>query len=46
MTDISALPLPPDADAPDEVIWQGRFITTRKRGRWEYVSRARASAPP
>lgn len=33
--------LPPDADAPDEVVWQGRFITTRKRGRWEYVSRAR-----
>ena len=30
-----------DADAPDEVMWQGRFITARKRGRWEYVSRAR-----
>ncbi|MDE2302464.1 MAG: NUDIX hydrolase [Sphingomonadales bacterium] len=25
----------------EEVVWQGRFITTRKRGRWEYVSRAR-----
>jgi len=30
-----------DADLPDEVMWQGRFITARKRGRWEYVSRAR-----
>lgn len=39
MTDVTQLP--PDADAPDEVMWQGRFITTRKRGRWEYVSRAR-----
>ncbi len=41
MTDISTLPLPPDADAADEIMWQGRFITARKRGRWEYVSRAR-----
>ena len=31
----------PDADAPEEVVWQGRFITAKKRGRWEYVSRAR-----
>lgn len=31
----------PDIDADDEVIWQGRFITTRRKGRWEYVSRAR-----
>ena len=30
-----------DADAPDEVVWQGRFITARKKGRWEYVSRSR-----
>ena len=30
-----------DMDAPDEVVWQGKFITTRKRGRWEYVARAR-----
>lgn len=41
MTELTHLPLPPDADAPDEVMWQGKFITTRKRGRWEYVSRAR-----
>ncbi len=31
----------PDLDAPDEVVWQGKFITARKKGRWEYVSRAR-----
>jgi len=30
-----------DHDAPDEVVWQGMFITARKKGRWEYVSRAR-----
>ncbi|QDM39671.1 NUDIX hydrolase [Altererythrobacter sp. TH136] len=27
--------------APEEVVWEGRFIVARKRGRWEYVSRAR-----
>jgi ADP-ribose pyrophosphatase len=26
---------------PEEVMWQGRFITARRRGKWEYVSRAR-----
>lgn len=30
-----------DADAPEEIVWQGKFITTRKRGRWEYVGRSR-----
>lgn len=30
-----------DADKPVEVMWEGRFITTKRRGRWEYVSRAR-----
>lgn len=29
-----------DSDAPEEVMWAGRFITARKRGRWEYVGRA------
>jgi ADP-ribose pyrophosphatase len=28
-----------DRDAPLEVIWEGRFVRTLKRGRWEYVSR-------
>lgn len=31
----------PDLDAPEEIVWQGRFVTARRRGRWEYVSRAR-----
>lgn len=30
-----------DADAPEQVRWQGRFIEVRQRGRWEYVGRAR-----
>jgi ADP-ribose pyrophosphatase len=28
-------------DHPEVTQWQGRFITARTRGRWEYVSRAR-----
>ncbi|OYX67083.1 MAG: NUDIX hydrolase [Sphingomonadales bacterium 32-64-17] len=30
-----------DADAPEEVMWAGRFITAKRRGKWEYVGRAR-----
>jgi ADP-ribose pyrophosphatase len=30
-----------DASAPEEIMWAGRFITARRRGKWEYVSRAR-----
>ena len=30
-----------DADLPEEVMWQGRFITAKRRGRWEYAGRAR-----
>ncbi len=26
---------------PEEVMWEGRFIVAKRRGRWEYVSRAR-----
>lgn len=26
---------------PEEIVWQGRFITAKTRGKWEYVSRAR-----
>lgn len=29
-----------DAPAP-EIVWQGKFITTVREGRWEYVNRAR-----
>lgn len=31
----------PDADAPVETMWEGRFITAKRQGRWEYVSRSR-----
>lgn len=31
----------PDADTPEEVVWAGRFITAKRKGTWEYVSRAR-----
>jgi len=30
-----------DADEPEEMMWEGRFITAKRRGRWEYVGRAR-----
>jgi len=30
-----------DADKPEEVKWEGRFITAKRRGRWEYVGRSR-----
>ena len=30
-----------DWNAPEEVKWTGRFITAKKRGKWEYVGRAR-----
>lgn len=25
----------------EEIVWQGRFITAKKKGKWEYVSRSR-----
>lgn len=31
----------PDADAPLETMWEGRFIKAQKRGRWEFVGRTR-----
>ena len=30
-----------NVDEADQVMWQGRFITARRKGKWEYVSRAR-----
>ena len=30
-----------DADKPEEVMWRGRFIAAKRRGKWEYVSRTR-----
>lgn len=31
----------PDANAPVETPWTGKWIAVRKQGRWEYVSRTR-----
>lgn len=31
----------PDHELPEEIVWQGRFVTAKRRGRWEYVGRAR-----
>lgn len=25
----------------EEIVWQGKFVTAKRKGRWEYVSRAR-----
>lgn len=33
--------LPPDADAPEVAEWTGRFVVAKRRGRWEYATRAR-----
>ena len=30
-----------DADLPEQIVWQGKFITAKVRGKWEYVGRAR-----
>jgi ADP-ribose pyrophosphatase len=27
--------------APEETVWEGRFIAAKRRGKWEYVSRTR-----
>lgn len=31
----------PDHDQPEEIVWQGKFVTAKTRGRWEYVGRPR-----
>lgn len=28
-------------DPPEEVVWEGRYILAKRRGKWEYVSRSR-----
>ena len=30
----------PDA-VPEEIMWQGKFVTAKRKGKWEYVSRSR-----
>lgn len=31
----------PDQDAVEEIVWEGKYVSAKKRGRWEYVGRAR-----
>jgi ADP-ribose pyrophosphatase len=31
----------PEADAPEETLWEGKYLAVKRRGRWEYVSRTR-----
>ena len=31
----------PEADAPEETVWEGRYLAVKRRGKWEYVSRTR-----
>lgn len=38
---MSQRPLPPDADAPEQIEWAGTFVIAKRRGRWEYAGRAR-----
>ena len=35
----NASPPPPDADAPVETLCEGRWLSLRKRGRWEFAER-------
>lgn len=30
---------PPDADAAEEIVWRGKYVEAKRRGRWEYVGR-------
>jgi len=30
-----------EADSPEETLWEGRFLAAKRRGKWEYVARAR-----
>jgi len=30
-----------DTGEPEQIVWQGRFVVAKTRGKWEYVSRAR-----
>ena len=31
----------PDHDADERIVWEGKYITAKTRGRWEYVGRPR-----
>jgi ADP-ribose pyrophosphatase len=30
-----------DSDEPEQIVWQGKFVTAKTKGNWEYVSRSR-----
>jgi ADP-ribose pyrophosphatase len=30
---------PPDADKPEEIVWSGKFVQAKRRGKWEYAGR-------
>jgi ADP-ribose pyrophosphatase len=30
---------PPDADKPEEIVWDGKYVQAKRRGRWEYAGR-------
>lgn len=30
-----------EADEPEETLWQGKYLAAKRRGKWEYVARAR-----
>ena len=32
----------PDQDQPEEIAWEGKWIVAKKRGKWEYATRARS----
>ena len=36
---MSERPLPPDAEAPEQTEWSGKFVEAKRRGRWEYAGR-------
>jgi len=31
----------PEAELSEEIVWEGRFLAAKTRGKWEYVSRTR-----
>jgi ADP-ribose pyrophosphatase len=36
---VSQRQLPPDADAPEQIEWDGEFVQVKRRGKWEYAGR-------
>lgn len=33
--------LPPDIELDEEILWSGKFVQMKRRGKWEYAGRAR-----